>query len=130
MLDCIGQVHNGKVRPVAFASATLSGAQRRYSTGDKEALACLWAVEKWRVYLWGRHFTLMTDHSALVSLLGKSDSTRRSLRVARWAERLSNFNYTMEYKRGSENVVADALSRLPLAEEGAVPFDGDDEVMV
>lgn len=126
----LAQVHEGKLRPVAFASATLSDTQRRYSTGDKEALACLWAVEKWGVYLWGRQFKLVTDHSALVSLLGKSDSTRRSLRVARWSERLSNFNFTVEYKRGSENVVADALSRMPLKDCFAEIVDNDDEIIV
>jgi len=125
----LGQMHKTKFRPVAFASATFSETQRRYSTGDKEALACLWAVEKWRVYLWGRAFKMITDHSALVSLFGKSDSTRRSLGVASWAERLSNFSYTMEYRRGSENVVADALSRMPLSATEA-EVDTDDEIIV
>ncbi|CAM5128920.1 unnamed protein product [Eretmochelys imbricata] len=56
-------------RTVAFASRTLSNAKRKYSTVEKEALACVWATEKWRTYLWGRTFKLRTDHSPLMMLL-------------------------------------------------------------
>lgn len=126
----LAQETSSGLKPIAFASSTLTDAQRNYSTGDKEALACVWAVEKWRVYLWGRHFTLMTDHSALVSLLGRSDSTRRSMRVARWAERLSNFSYEVVYKKGCDNVVADAFSRLPIPENTCEAIDTDNELIV
>ena len=59
------QVENGRDYPVAFASRTLSSAERNNSVGEKEALSCVWACEIWFQYLWGRHFTLRTDHQDL-----------------------------------------------------------------
>ncbi len=52
---------------VAFVSRTLTATERKYSMVKKEALACVWAVEKWWPYLWGQHFTLRTDHCALTT---------------------------------------------------------------
>ena len=46
---------------------TLSAAERKYSTVEKEALACVWAVERWRIYVWGRRFILRTNHQALTT---------------------------------------------------------------
>lgn len=99
---------------IAFASRTLSPAERRYSAGEREALACLFACEKWHVYLWGRHFTLRTGHQALTTLLSAGSEGRRPLRISRWCARLLYYNFTVEYCKGSNNVIADALSRLPL----------------
>lgn len=102
------------LRTVAFASRTLSSAERKYAVGEREALACIWACEHWHAYLWGRSFTLRTDHQALVSLLSSQGSGRRPLRIARWCARLLCYNFTVEYQKGSSNRVADALSRLPV----------------
>ena len=63
------QQKEGTEVPVAFASRTLSEAERNYSVGEKEALACVWACEKWFQYIWGRHFILRTDHQSLTTLL-------------------------------------------------------------
>ncbi|XP_075739522.1 uncharacterized protein LOC142784984 [Rhipicephalus microplus] len=106
------QVDGQKALTIAFASRTLTNAERKYSASEREALACVWACEKWHVYLWGRPFTLQTNHQALVALLSNSGTGRRPFRTARWAERLLRYNYTVEYRKGSENKVADALSRL------------------
>lgn len=58
------QIHpDWSEKTVAFASRTLTQAERKYSTTEKEALGCVWAMEKWRTYLWGRRFTLCTAHS-------------------------------------------------------------------
>nr|XP_037276745.1 uncharacterized protein K02A2.6-like [Rhipicephalus microplus] len=108
------QVVDGEVRTVAFASRTLTPPERKYSTGEREALACLWACEHWHVYLWGRKFVLRTDHQALVTLLSTNGVGRRPLRIERWSARLLRYNFTVQYTKGSTNVVADALSRLPL----------------
>lgn len=107
------QVDGPRTRTVAFASRTLTAAERKYSAGEREALACLWACERWHTYLWGRPFTLITDHQALVVLLSSRSTGQRPLRIARWTARLLCYNFKVEYRRGSDNKVADALSRLP-----------------
>lgn len=115
-----------QLRTIAFASRSLTNAERMYSTGEKEALACLWACEKWHVYLWGRHFVIRTDHQALVTLLSNKGSGVRPLRITRWTARLLNYNFTMEYQKGADNVVADALSRLPVSDtENGTQFEED-----
>lgn len=106
-------------RPIAFASRTLTPAERKYSTVEKEALACVWTVERWRTYLWGRKFTLKTDHQALTTLLATRGMNRAGMRIARWSARLLCFNYNLEYRPGKTNCVADCLSRLPLPDSDA-----------
>nr|XP_055041695.1 uncharacterized protein K02A2.6-like [Misgurnus anguillicaudatus] len=106
-------------RPIAFASRTLTPAERKYSTVEKEALACVWTVERWRTYLWGRKFTLRTDHQALTTLLATRGMNRAGMRIARWSARLLCFNYNLEYRPGKSNFVADCLSRLPLPHSDA-----------
>lgn len=123
------QEKEGVEVPVAFASRTLSGAERNYSVGEKEALACVWACEKWFQYIWGRHFTLRTDHQSLTTLLSSRGSGRQTMRIARWATRLMRFNYTVEYCPGAQNCAADALSRLPLPTEDAI-VDDDSEIVI
>ena len=123
------QVKDGSEVPVAFASRTLSNAERNYSVGEKEALACLWACEKWFQYIWGRHFVLRTDHQSLTTLLSCKGSGRQTMRIARWATRLMRFNYTVEYSPGVLNTAADALSRLPCSSSDAI-VDDDEEVII
>ena len=93
------QMHGDTERIVAFASRTLSSAERKYSTIEKEALGCVWAVEKWRTYLWGRKFTLITDHQALTTLLTPKGTDRAGMRIARWAARLLCCASTVLYLR-------------------------------
>ncbi len=90
-----------------------SPTERRYATNEREALACVWAVEHWEKYLLGRHFVLETDHSALTAILkGQGKDRRSSDKFSRYRERLRKFDYTPTYVKGEENAVADALSRL------------------
>jgi len=116
-------------RTVAFASRTLTSAEHRYSTVEKEALACVWAVEKWRTYLWGRRFTLRTDHQALTTLLSTRGAGRAGMRIARWSARLLCFTYDVVYRAGSSNHVADCLSRLPLPLTSASTSDDEPELV-
>ena len=108
---CLSQIQNGRERPVAFASRTLSSAERKYSASEREALGALWACEKWHFYLYGRHFTLVTDHQALRTLLKSSGSGHRPLRLHRWSSRLLKYSFSVMFKPGADLVVADCLSR-------------------
>ena len=107
----LSQIQHGTERPVAFASRTLNEHERAYSVGEREALACIWACEHWHYYLYGRKFTLRTDHSSLTSLLAASTTGRRPMRLLRWAERLHQYDYDILYRPGKENIVPDFLSR-------------------
>ncbi|XP_064475837.1 uncharacterized protein K02A2.6-like [Ornithodoros turicata] len=112
-------------RTVSFASRALTPQGRKYSAGEREALACIWAVEHWHVYLWGRPFTLETDHQALQTLLSTQGTGHRPLRISRWVSRLLSYNFTVVYKKGKDNEIADALSRLPLPYHAQEPFEDD-----
>ncbi|GFW36912.1 retrovirus-related Pol polyprotein from transposon 412 [Trichonephila clavipes] len=61
---------DGSERPIAFASRTFSGSEKKYSQIDKEALLIVWAVKKFYLYLKGRRFTLITDHKPLIAIFG------------------------------------------------------------
>ena len=115
----LSQMQNGREVPIAHASHTLQERERAYAVNEKEALACVWACETWEKFLLGRSFVLRTDHASLVSLLQSTTDTRKSAKFSRWLERLSEYDYKVEYRQGSQNAVADALSRL------SVPTTGD-----
>ena len=85
-------------------------------------------IEHWRIYLWGRHFILRTDHSALTTLLSPQSANRAGARIARWQSRLMSYSYTVQYKPGHSIPVADTLSRLPLPDTTAAETDSDDVV--
>ncbi|EEB97490.1 hypothetical protein MPER_03181, partial [Moniliophthora perniciosa FA553] len=108
--------------PVAFDSMQLKGAQLRYPVHEKELLAIVRALKKFRADLLGEQFTIYTDHRTLENF-----STQKSLsrRQARWLEELSQFDMNICYIKGEDNTVADALSRLP-PDELEVVSDCDD----
>ena len=121
----LSQVHPEGERVVAFASSTLSAAQRHYSVTEREGLACVWAIEKWHRYLWGREFVLRTDHQALTTLMTSRGIGRAGMRISRWACRLMEYSFTVQHVKGSINP-ADGLSRLPAPVQEA----SDDEQLV
>lgn len=122
----LSQVQDGTERPIAFASRALSPTEQRYSVGEREALACVWACERWHMYLYGRHFTIRTDHQALTTVLSTSGSGHKPLRLHRWAERLRQYHYDLAFTPGRDNVVADLLSRSITAPTPSVPAPADD----
>ena len=103
-------------RPVAFASRSLNEAEVRYSQIEREALAIIFGVKRFHKMLYGREFTLRSDHKPLLFIFNENKAipTMASARIQRWALLLSAYKYKMEYMKGSEIVSADALSRLPL----------------
>ncbi|KAL5491807.1 hypothetical protein EMCRGX_G017171 [Ephydatia muelleri] len=115
-------------RPIAFASRTLAPAERKYSQLDKEALAIVFGVDKFHQYLYGRHFTILSDHKPLQYLFAVDRPIPQmvSPRVQRWALTLSAFDYTISFRAGKLQGNADALSRLPLQHSPEeVPTPGD-----
>ena len=97
-------------RPVAFDSMQLKGAELNYPIHEKELLAILRALKKWRADLLGMTFQVYTDHRTLENFTSQKDLSRRQLR---WQEFMSQYDMTITYIKGEENTVADALSRLP-----------------
>nr|XP_033504307.1 trace amine-associated receptor 5-like [Epinephelus lanceolatus] len=95
----------------ASSGRALNPAEQRYSVGEREALACVWVCERWRLSLYSRQFTLRTNHQALTTLLSALGSGHRPLRLHRWGERLRQYDYQLKFTPGSGNVVADLLSR-------------------
>ena len=97
---------------VYYARKTLNEAQRKYTTTEKELLAVVYALEKFRAYLVGSDIVIFTDHSALKYLLTKHNAKAR---IIRWVLLLQEFNLHIRDKKGVENVVVDHLSRLTIA---------------
>lgn len=97
-------------KPVAYASRKLRGAEVNYHTGEKECLAIVFAIEKFRPYIEGYKFKICTDHAPLLWLFRQQNLTGR---LARWVMKLQQYDFEMVFKKGRENVVADALSRIP-----------------
>lgn len=103
---------DGTFRNVAYASRSLSAVECRYSQTEKEALAVVWACERFHLYLIGTEFDLITDHKALEVIY--SPRSKPPLRIKRWSLRLQQYKFNIKYRSGSSNA-ADILSRQPLA---------------
>ena len=98
----------GESRPAAYYSRQLQGAQKRYSATELEGLAIFKSINNYAHYLFGRHFTVVTDHKALVSFLS---SKRLNRRLQGWMLQLEQYDFKVIYRPGAENADADALSR-------------------
>ncbi|GMF52614.1 unnamed protein product [Phytophthora fragariaefolia] len=114
---CLMQDQGHGWQPIAYGSKVNSTAESNYSITELECLAGVWSVKMFRPYLYGRAFTIITDHSALKWLM-----TRPILagRLQRWSLVLREYEFQVEYRPGATNVVADALSRAPAAVRAAV----------
>ncbi|CAA7017810.1 unnamed protein product [Microthlaspi erraticum] len=104
----IGAVLMQDKKPIAFFSEKLGGATLNYPTYDKELYALVRALQTWQHYLWPKEFVIHTDHESLKHLKGQQKLNKRH---ARWVEFIETFPYVIKYKKGKDNVVADALSR-------------------
>ena len=107
---------DGSERPIAFASRTLSPSEKNYAQLEKEALSLIFGLKRFHQYLYGRKFTLITDHKPLLTILGpkKEIPPLAAARLQRWAVLLSTFNYDIKFKSTHDHGNADGLSRLPL----------------
>ena len=114
----LGQRKDKKPHVIYYASRTLNDAQLNYSTTEKELLAVVFALDKFRSYLLGTKVIIYSDHAALKYLLTKKEAKPR---LIRWMLLLQEFDMEIRDKRGCENVVADHLSRL-VHEEDPLPI--------
>ena len=105
----IGAVLMQEGHPVAYISRQLKGKQLNLSIYEKELLAVIFAVNKWRHYLLPEHFIIKTDQRSLKYLLEQRLNTPIQ---QQWLLKLLEFDYEIQYKHGKENLVADALSRV------------------
>ncbi|KAM2026938.1 hypothetical protein ACFX1T_019313 [Malus domestica] len=105
----LGQRKDKRPHVIYYASRTLNDAQLNYSTTEKELLAIVFALDKFRSYLIGTKVIVFTDHAALKYLLTKKEAKPR---LIRWMLLLQEFDIKIRDKKGSENMVADHLSRM------------------
>ena len=103
------QQHDDGLFPVSFASRKLLDREKRYSVLERECLAVVWGIKKFKMYLYGVEFILQTDHQSLVYL---DRAKFENDRVMRWAMFLQNYRFRIEAIKGSANVGADYLSRV------------------
>nr|XP_049699503.1 uncharacterized protein LOC110376634 [Helicoverpa armigera] len=103
------QTNESGPRIIAFGNKTLSDCERRYCQTEKEALALVWAVEHFHMFLYGKEFDLITDHKPLEVIFGPK--SKPCARIERWILRLQSYKYNVIYRPGKNNI-ADPLSRL------------------
>ncbi|GFX24773.1 retrovirus-related Pol polyprotein from transposon 17.6 [Trichonephila clavipes] len=107
----IGAVLNQKHTPIAFASRTINKAERTYTVTERECLAVIWALNKFKTYFGSLPVKVIPDHAALTKL---TNGKNLSSRIIRWALKLSEFNIEWQHQPGIQNVVANVLSRNPV----------------
>lgn len=99
---------NGEERPIAIASCTLMETEKEYAQIEREALSIIYGVRKFHKYIYGRKFTLTTDHKPLLPAI----PTLAALQMQRWVLVLMAYNYNIEYRKSADHMNADAMSRL------------------
>lgn len=104
----LGAILSQNNHPICFANRTLNEHETRYCTIEKELLAIIWATQYFRSYLYERKFIIRPDHRPLTWL---SNLREPNSKLQGWKCKLEEYNFTVEYIKGKDNIVADALSR-------------------
>ena len=110
------QPPDGVEKPIAFASRTLSAAERNYSQIEREDLGIICGVKKFHQYLMGRPFTMRTDHRPLTKIVVPKTGipSMAAARMQSWALVLSGYQCNIKYIPSKENANADMLSKQPI----------------
>eukprot|EP00731_Ephydatia_muelleri_P012792 Em0007g102a len=123
----LSQTIDGEERVIAYWSRQLNKAERNYSTIEREALGAVAAIKEFFPYLYGRRFTLLTDHNPLTSLRGLKDTGGR---LTRWLLYLQQFDMTIRYRSGKFNTIADVMSRRQISSDATLHAGEDDSMFV
>ena len=113
------QPDNNIMKPIAFASKSLTPTEQRYACIERELLAIVFGVQRFHTYLFGRHFDVITDHRPLVMILNKP-ITSAPPRLQRMVISLNGYNFNIQHRPGNENQLADGLSRLPNLQNNSI----------
>ena len=100
---------DGSEKPVAFISSKLTPTQRNWSTIEKEAYAAIWALTKFKKWIFAKPVTLFSDHNPITYL---TETNPKSAKLMRWALAMQEFEVQFRYRAGKLNTAADCLSRL------------------
>ena len=99
-------------KPIALASQFLNSTEERYSVNELELLGIVWSIDYFKYYLYGKNFTVVTDHRALLSILKEHRSNKSyNSRLSRWIDRLLPYNFTIEHMPGAKTGLVDYISR-------------------
>ncbi|MDO9013470.1 MAG: RNase H-like domain-containing protein [Polynucleobacter sp.] len=113
----LSQNIDGEEKIITYLSRGLSIAEKNYTVTEQECLAVVWAVKKLRPYLTGNTFSVVTDHRALKWLMQGQHANQR---LARWSMELQGYTFDIQYRKGSQHVNVDALSRAPVMIIGTI----------
>ena len=101
-------------KPIAFRSRFLNSCEERYSVNELELLGVVWSTEYFKNYLYGKHFKVITDHRALLSIMKEHRSNKSyKSRLTRWVDRLLPFQFDIEHLLGAKMGLVDYISRNP-----------------
>jgi hypothetical protein len=114
----------GKDLPISYASRVLTKADKKYSTIERELTSIVWSFNQFRPYVWGRKFTIVTDHKPLLWVFKMNDPR---FRIMTLKLKLQEFEYVIIFKKGNENSNSDGLSRMYTVAKGNIVREGRSE---
>lgn len=121
-------MEGGTERPVKFASCTLNNAEKNCAQIEKEGLAIVFGVKRFRLYIYGQEFILITDHQPLTRIFGPKSRipSLPATRLQRWAVLLSGYDFDITFRGSAGNANADFFSRFPIQSRDDVDLDPDE----